>query len=81
MFFCMRSALSCSQTIGRFERPESVQRLVQTERDSFSSHVVSELGLPSSRTRHIRNIRKNSSDIGLAISNENDSLEMGSVVS
>ena len=33
------------------------------------------------RTRHIRTIRKNSSDIGLVISNGNDSLEMGSVVS
>ena len=33
------------------------------------------------RTRHVRTIRKNSSDIGLVISNENDSLEMGSGVS
>ena len=33
------------------------------------------------RTRHIRTIRKNSLEIGLVISNGNDSLEMGSVVS
>ena len=81
MFFCMRSVLSCSRTIGRFERSGSVQRLVRTERNSLSSQLVSELWFTKQRTRHIRTIRKNSSDIGLVISNGNDSLEIGSVVS
>ena len=38
-------------------------------------------GLQISRTRRIRTKRKNSPEIGLVISNTNDSLEMGSVVS
>ena len=71
MFFRLRSFVCCSQSIWAFLTGEV--RVV--------SAGIRALVDKAQRTRHIRTIRKNSSDIGLVISNENDSLEMGSVVS
>ena len=82
MFFCMRSILSCSQTIGRF-RTVWVGLATDSDRAKFLLVTVGIRALvyKAQRTRHIRTIRKNSLEIGLVISNRNDSLEMGSVVS
>ena len=73
MFFCLRFDMSCPQSNSFF--------LFSSKTGEVRVASVGIRALLARRTRHVWTIQKNSSEIGLVISNENDSLEIGSVVS
>ena len=78
----MRPIVCCSQNNQGFQTV-LVRLAIDLDRVEFRivSFGIRALVYKAQRTRHVRTKRKNSSEIGLVISNENDSLEMGSVVS